>query len=151
MKVILGSDHAGYELKEYLKGVLQEEGIEFEDVGPHEYVKTDDYPDFCIPAAQKVAEDLKNNKGVVLGWSGQGEAFSANKVKGIRAVVYYGGQPDMMKLTREHNNANILSLGAHFLSEDEAKAAVLQWLKEPFTEEPRHVRRINKILEFEEL
>lgn len=149
MKVILGSDHAGYELKEYLKKVLQENGISYEDVGPHEYVKTDDYPDYCIKAAEIVAADLDDNLGIVLGYSGQGEAFSANKVKGIRAVVYYGSQPEIIKLSRVHNNANVLSLGAGFLKKEDAKAAILEWLKTEFTHEERHERRIKKVMEYE--
>jgi len=150
MKVILGSDHAGFELKEYLKTVLDEMKIDYEDVGPNEYNKDDDYPDFCIAAAKVVAQDPEENKGIVMGWSGQGEAFSANKVKGIRAIVYYGSKPEIIKLSREHNDANVLSFGAHFVKNDEAKKAMTEWLNTEFTNDERHVRRIKKVSEFED-
>ena len=147
--IYLASDHAGFELKEQLKKYLQEElGQEVQDMGAFAMDKDDDYPDFIIPAAQKVAEDLANNRGIVLGASGQGEAIAANKVKGVRAAVYYGGSMDLVERSRSHNNANMLSLGARYLSVDEAKKAVKLWLETEF-EGGRHERRVNKISEFE--
>ncbi len=148
MKIYFASDHAGFELKEKLKEFLKGEGYDIEGCGDFVYDEQDDYPDFILKAAQAVAKD-KGSKGIILGGSGQGEAIAANKVNGIRAVVYYGGSEDIVRLSREHNNANILSLGARFLSEEEAKRAVLLWLKTPFSEEERHKRRIQKISEFE--
>jgi ribose 5-phosphate isomerase B len=143
--IYLASDHAGFELKKSICGFLKQEGIEFTDMGPDTYVETDDYPDFIIPAAQKVAENSGADRGIVIGGSGQGEAIAANKVKGIRAALYYGGPSDIISLSRVHNNANVLSLGARFLTADEAIAAVKLWLKTPFSEEERHIRRIEKI------
>ncbi len=148
MKIYFASDHAGFEMKEKLKEFLKEKGYEVEGLGDFVYDKQDDYPDFIFKAAKAVAED-EGSKGIILGGSGQGEAIAANKVKGIRAVVYYGGPEDIVKLSREHNDANILSLGARFLSEEEAKKVVDLWLKTPFSGEERHQRRIQKIKDFE--
>jgi ribose 5-phosphate isomerase B len=149
--IYLATDHAGFELKEQLKKYLQEElGQQVQDMGAFEMDKDDDYPDFVIATAQKVAEDLEYSRGIVLGASGQGEAIAANKVKGVRAVVYYGGSMDIVKLSRQHNNANVLSLGARFILQEEAKQAVKLWLETEF-EGGRHARRLEKIenLEYE--
>lgn len=148
--IYLATDHAGFELKEKLKKYIEEDlGKAVRDMGAFEIHPDDDYPDFIIPAAQKVAEDPENNRGIVLGGSGQGEAIAANKVKGVRALLYYGGSLDIVKLARQHNNANVLSLGARFVSEDEAKEAVKLWLETEF-EGGRHERRVKKINELEE-
>ena len=149
MKIIIGSDHAGYELKERIKGYLDGLGFEYEDVGPKSLDPSDDYPDYIISAAKKVAENLKENKGIVIGGSGQGEAIAANKVKGIRAAAYYGGSLDIVKLSRAHNDSNVLSLGARFLTQEDAIEAVKVWLETPFSNEERHERRIEKIRAFE--
>ena len=149
MKIILSSDHAGYELKEKIKKYLTELDFEYEDMGPSSVDPKDDYPDFVIPVATKVVENLKENKGIVIGGSGQGEAIAANKIKGIRAAIYYGGSLDIVRLSRNHNDANILSLGARFLTEEEAKKAVKVWLETPFSGDERHKRRIKKINTFE--
>lgn len=149
MKIIIGSDHAGYELKEKIKEYLDGLGFVYEDVGPKSSDLSDDYPDYIIPVAEKVAEDLNENKGIVIGGSGQGEAIAANKVKGIRAAVYYGGSLDIVKLSRTHNDSNVLSLGARFLTQEEAIKAVEVWLETPFSNEERHKRRIDKIRVFE--
>jgi len=98
-----------------------------------------------LPVAKEVAKNPNKNKGIILGGSGQGEAMVANRIKGVRAVVYYGGPKKIIKLSREHNNANILSLGARFLTEDEAKKMVKLWLQTPFSNEKRHKRRIKKL------
>ncbi|HEX21488.1 MAG TPA: RpiB/LacA/LacB family sugar-phosphate isomerase [Actinobacteria bacterium] len=145
MKVFLGTDHAGYNLKEKIKTWLADWGIDYDDVGAHEFNPDDDYPDFIVLAAKRVAENLNENKGIVLGHSGQGEAIAANKIKGIRAIVYYGGTKDIIILSRQHNNANVLSLGAAFLEEQEAKDAIKLWLNTPFSGDRRHIRRIKKI------
>src|SRR4030042_2268327 len=150
--IYIAADHAGFHLKRQLIQYLKIKGIEVEDCGAFELDEEDDYPDFIIPCAQKVADDT-GSLGIVIGGSGQGEAIAANKVKGIRAAVYYGSPStssgsSLPRLARDHNDANILSLGARFLSPDEAKKAVSVWLDARF-EEGRHQRRINKILEFE--
>lgn len=145
--IYLATDHGGFELKNKLVEYLQSKNVEVEDCGPFSYDKDDDYPDFIYPCAEKVAKD-ESHRGIILGGSGQGEAIVANKVKGIRAAVYYGGNLDIIKLSREHNNANVLSLGARFISEDEAKQAVDLWLATSF-EGGRHERRIGKISKLE--
>jgi ribose 5-phosphate isomerase B len=145
MRILIASDHAGYELKQLLAAWLkEEEDHEVEDLGPHTLEPEDDYPDYIMPLAQKVAQN-KDIFGIVLGFSGQGEAMAANRVKGARAAVYYGGSEELLRLTREHNNANILSLGAQFLTPMEAKEAIIVWLSTDFTGAPRHVRRIEKL------
>lgn len=148
MKIYIGSDHAGFELKGKLIPFLTELGYEVEDKGAFSYDAQDDYPDFVIPVAQAVANDPEHSRGVVLGGSGQGEAICANKVKGIRAFEYYApsrGEINIVEDSRSHNDSNIISLGARFLSEEEAKAAVKLWLETPFSGDERHVRRIAKL------
>ncbi len=144
MKLAIASDHAGFDLKATLAAYLAGEGHEVEDMGPHELTAGDDYPDFCIPLAKKVAGDTKLF-GIVIGFSGQGEAIACNRVRGARAAVYYGGPEEILRLSREHNNANILSLGAKFLSIKEAKEAVSIWLATDFSHGERHQRRIEKL------
>ena len=141
-KIILGTDHAGFKLKETLKSFLEQEGYTIEDLGTNSEESVD-YPPIMKKVAKKVAKE--NATGIILGGSGQGEAMTANRVKGIRATVYYGGNKDIITLSKEHNNANILSLGARFLSEKEAKAAVKLWLNTKFPQETRHIRRIKEI------
>lgn len=145
MTIFLASDHAGFELKGKIKAYLEGLGNEVFDKGPTELNPDDDYPDFIAPVAQAVVDSAKKARGVILGGSGQGEAMVANRVPGIRAAVYYGGDTKIVKLSREHNDSNILSLGARFLSEEEAIAAVKIWLATPFSKEERHERRILKI------
>jgi len=161
MKIFIGSDHAGFELKEKIKEYLSglELGFKIEDRGAFNYVENDDYPDFV----KLVAEDVVKNEGsfgIILGGSGQGEAMCANRTKGIRAAVFYGQKElvqetdaewnknsdpfEIVKLTREHNDANILSIGARFVEEDEAKFAVELFLNTKFSGDERHIRRINK-------
>lgn len=145
MKIFLGTDHAGYDLKEKIKEWLAEWGYEYEDKGAHSLDPTDDYPDFIHPVAEAVSLDSENNRGVILGGSGQGEAMAANRAQGVRAAVYYGGNLDIVRISREHNNSNVLALGARFVEEEEAKQAVKLWLDTPFSEDERHIRRISKI------
>jgi len=147
--IYIATDHAGFETKNAIVEHLRNKWIKCEDVGPFEYDALDDYPDFIIPCAQKVAEDLENNLGIILGGSGQGEAIAANKVPGIRAVVYYGWNSEIIRLSKLHNNANILSLGGRFMTIEEALEAIEFWLKSPFEDEDRHVRRIDKISAYE--
>ncbi len=148
MKIYIGSDHAGYELKEKLKIYLEKLGHQIEDKGAFTLEPTDDYPDFIIPVAKAVATD-NESFGIILGGSGEGEQIVANKIDGVRAVEYYGGNLEIVKLGREHNNANILSLGARFITEDNAKDAIKIFMETPFSKEERHERRINEINEIE--
>jgi len=147
-KVFLSGDHAGFRLKEKIKKYLEKRKISYEDIGPHKYNSEDDYPDFVIPMCRKVAK-IKNAKGIILAGSGQGEAMAANKVKGIRAVVIYRFNPYIIKLSRQHNNSNVLSLGARFLTEKEVIKTIDLWLKAPFPGAKRHKRRLRKITKFE--
>lgn len=142
MKVYLATDHAGFEFKERLKTFLQEKGYEVEDCGAFSFDKNDDYPDFISVAAKKVSEN-KNSFGIVLGKSGAGECIVANKIKGIRSFLAVSDKN--VRLAREHNDANILSLGSEIVSEDKAKELVELFLNTPFLNEERHVRRIEKI------
>ena len=143
MKIHIATDHAGLELKNSIRDHLEAKGFDVIDHGAHEYDALDDYPDFIFPCAHAVAADSKS-RGIILGGSGQGEAMAANRVKGIRAAVFYNGPDEIVKLSREHNNANILSLGARFMNESEIYRVIEIWLNEPF-EGGRHTRRINKL------
>ena len=157
MKVFLAADHAGYKMKNELLAFVRDElGYEVEDCGAFEFDEGDDYPDFVGEAAEKVARDPKGSRAIVLGASGQGEAIAANRQAGVRAVVYYGapatrqtdadGQElDMIESTRAHNDANVLALGARFISVEEAKTVVQSWLTTEFSGAERHQRRINKL------
>ena len=145
--IYLGSDHAGFELKERIKTLLAELHVTYEDVGPHKFNSDDDYPDFIIPVARKVAEN-HDSGGIIFGGSGQGEAIAANKIKDVRAALYYGGSLDIVKLSRRHNDSNILSIGARFVNEKEAIQAVRLWLETDF-DGGRHQRRLEKIRKIE--
>lgn len=146
MKIFIGSDHGGYELKEELKGFLEELGYEVEDMGAHTLDPDDDYPDFIFPTAEKVAQN-PGNMGIVIGRSGNGEAMAANKVKGIRAALCWN--EEIARKAREHNDANVLSLGADFVSVEKAKKIVKTFLETPFSGEERHKRRLQKIANYE--
>ena len=143
MQIYIGSDHAGYELKESLKAYLGDLGHSVVDEGAFALNEGDDYPDFIRPVAAAVAANA-GSFGIVLGGSGEGEAMCANRTVGARAAAYYGGVMEIVRLAREHNDANILSLGARFIKEDEAKEAVKLFLDTAFTGEERHVRRLGK-------
>ena len=144
MKIFLASDHAGFELKQRLADFLLSHGHEVEDCGPVRFNPVDDYPNFIVPCAKKVAQN-KSSFGIVVGLSGEGEAIAANRVRGARAAVYYGGPVGILKLSRVHNDANMLSLGARFVSETEAKEAAALWLATSFGGEERHARRIEEL------
>ena len=144
MKIYIGTDHAGFALKEKLKVFLKELNYEVIDKGAFTYNENDDYPDFITPVAIIVSEE-NDSMGIILGGSGEGEMIDANKIEGVRAIEYYGKNLEIVKLGREHNNANILSLGARFLGEEEAKEAVKIFLQTKFSEDERHIRRLNKI------
>jgi ribose 5-phosphate isomerase B len=143
--IYIGSDHAGFELKKVLFDHLKNHGYDVIDRGAFEYSPSDDYPDFVRIVANDISEDPDNRLGIVIGGSGQGEAVVSNRHKGVRATVYYGGPIDIVTLSRKHNNANVLSLGARFIEEQDAKEVVKIWIETPFSYEERHVRRINKI------
>jgi|TARA_B100001250_G_scaffold211717_2_gene181657 ribose 5-phosphate isomerase B len=143
MKIHLATDHAGLDLKNSIKDHLIDNGHDVTDHGAYEYDALDDYPDFIFPCARAVASD-PSSRGIILGGSGQGEAMAANRIKGVRAAVFYNGPNEIVKLSREHNNANILSLGARFMSEEEIHDIIKLWFDEPF-EGGRHQRRIEKL------
>ena len=142
--IYLATDHRGFELKEKIKTWLTEWGLEYVDCGATSYVATDDYPDYISIAAEKVSQDPVGNRAIVLGSNGQGEAIVANRRRGVRAVVYYGGPKEILIMAREHDASNILSIGASFVR-DEVKEMIKLWLDTPFSGDERHVRRIAKI------
>ena len=146
MKVYFATDHAGFALKEALVPFVRDElRYDIVDLGASEFKEDDDYPALIRPAAEAVHRDPGNALAIILGGSGQGEAVVANRHIGVRAAVFYGGPEDIITLSREHNDANVLSLGARFISIDDAKAAVKLWLSTRFSGEARHIRRIHDI------
>jgi ribose 5-phosphate isomerase B len=144
----IGGDHAGFDLKGEIIRFLEKKEYEVIDHGAHEFDGDDDYPDFVLPVALAVVED-RNSRGIILGGSGQGEAMVANRVQGIRATVFYGepeySDESIINLSRQHNDANVLSIGARFVTEEEALEAIDMWLETSFSNEERHMRRISKI------
>ncbi|WP_282006530.1 ribose-5-phosphate isomerase [Propioniciclava sinopodophylli] len=147
MRVHIATDHAAFELKQYLVKELKALGYEVIDHGAATYDPQDDYPTFVLPAAEAVAAD-PDSLGIVLGGSGNGEQIAANKVKGVRAGLAYNTV--MARLTREHNNANVLSLGGRMQSLAEALDMAKVFLETPFSEDPRHIRRIEMLDAYEE-
>ena len=159
-KVYFATDHAGFALKNQLLSYVASLGYEVKDCGAYVFDQDDDYPDFVIPAAQAVAED-QESFGIILGGSGQGEAIAANKIRGVRCAVFYGGEVpvgaleieggttkdplEIVSLFRMHNNANMISLGARFMTPDHAKKVVDIFLKAPFLGAERHIRRLAKV------
>ena len=143
MIIALGTDHAGIELKEVVKKFLEENGYEVKDFGAYEYDSADDYPDFINPTAEFVSKN-NNAMGIIFGGSGQGEAMAANRYKGVRATVFYGGPDEIISLSRQHNNANILSLAARFIEPEHAINVIKLWLSTEF-EGGRHQKRIEKL------
>jgi ribose 5-phosphate isomerase B len=146
MRIHIGSDHAGLEFKNELITHLVMNGHDVTDHGPYEYDALDDYPDFCIPCAEAVAKD-STSVGIVLGGSGNGEQISANKVKGIRAALVWS--LETAKLAREHNNANVISVGQRQHTAQEVKDFIDLFLSTKFPGDERHVRRIQKISNYE--
>lgn len=160
MKIAVTTDHSGYQALKDLSSFLQSLGNECIDFGPTSFDPADDYPDFIFPAAKAVA-DGSCDVAIIMGGSGQGEAMAANRIKGIRCAVFYGpvvaktainaegtisDDPyEIIKLSRQHNNANVLSLSARFLTMDEMKKASQLWLETPITDVQRHLRRIEKL------
>jgi ribose 5-phosphate isomerase B len=146
MKILLATDHAGFELKNKIKDFLIHEGIDFEDMGASVYDKEDDYPKYMVPTAMRVVSDPENTRAVIFGKSGNGEAMVSNRFPGVRAAVYHGKNLEIVRLSREHNDANILSIAAGFVDEEEAKEAVKIWIATKFSGDPRHIRR-NEMLD----
>jgi len=144
--IYLGSDHGGFEFKEQIKQYLTEKGIHTEDMGANSLNPTDDYTDFIIPVSEKVAS-VPDSLGIVFGRSGNGEAIAANKINGIRAALCLN--ETMAEKARDHNNANILSLGADYISLEDAKKIVQKFIDTPFSNEERHVRRLKRVEQLE--
>ncbi|MEK7503092.1 MAG: RpiB/LacA/LacB family sugar-phosphate isomerase [Patescibacteria group bacterium] len=148
MKIYLGADHRGFELKEKIKKWLSEWGYEFEDMGAFSYDKNDDYPDFARKVAERVAKDPKHSRGVLLCGSGVGVAITANKVKGIRAGTAISAK--QIKDSVNDEDTNILAISADYFSEEETKEIAKSFIEAKFSGEERHIRRINKIKEIEQ-
>ncbi|MQA27109.1 MAG: ribose-5-phosphate isomerase [Micromonosporaceae bacterium] len=146
MRVYLGSDHAGFELKGHLAVQLAHLGHKVVDVGPETYDPDDDYPAFCLVTAARVVDDA-GSLGVVIGGSGNGEQIAANKVPGARAALAWSEQT--ARLAREHNDANLIGLGARMHTPEEALAIATAFLDTPFSGGERHSRRIGQIAEYE--
>ena len=147
MRVYLGSDHAGYELKMHLVNHLTKQGHDVVDVGPHVYDPEDDYPAFCLHTGAKVVAD-EGSLGIVIGGSGNGEQIAANKIDGVRAALVW--RTEIAQLARQHNDANIISLGAREHTLDEATSFVDTFLATPFSGNPRHARRIAQVSDYEQ-
>lgn len=163
--IFLATDHAGFELKEKIKQYLMENGYQVEDMGAYKYNPQDDYPDFISKAAKAVSNDPETSRGIIFGGSGQAEMMVANKFKGVRCALFYSAVApvraaditgrmstdpyEMIRLTREHNNTNMLSIGVRFVTDEAAIKVVKLWLDEPFPGHERHVRRIEKIKKLE--
>ena len=150
MRVHIATDHAGMELSQYLVEQLSQRGFEMIDHGPEVYDALDDYPSFCIHAAQAVIEDRQagmDSLGIVLGGSGNGEQIAANKVAGVRAALAWN--LDTARLARAHNDANVVAVGGRQHSLEEATELIEAFLAEPFSQDERHVRRIGKIAHYE--
>lgn len=160
MKIAVTTDHAGFEALQELKTFIQSLGHEYVDFGPKSFDPDDDYPDFMFPAAKAVANG-ECEAGIILGGSGQGEAMAANRIKGIRCTLFYGpvvakaavdaegtksDDPyEIVRLSRQHNHANVLSLSGRFLDLNEMKQAIEIWLATPYSDAKRHARRVRKL------
>jgi ribose 5-phosphate isomerase B len=146
MKIYIASDHGGYYLKEELKSYLEKKGHNVEDFGNQKFQARDDYPDFVFPLAEAIVKD-KRARGIILGRSGNGEAIAANKVKGVYAAHCMSVK--MAKRAREHNNANVISLGAEYIGATAAKRVVDVFVSTSFSGAKRHKRRVKKIKKYE--
>ena len=144
-KIFIGSDHAGFKLKEKIKSFLLNEGVNFEDVGALDFNPEDDYPDFAALVAKKVAEN--SGAGILVCSSGVGMCITANKIKGIRAINAFNEK--IAEMSRIHNNTNVLCLGQDYIEEELAKKIVKRWLETDFSGAERHQRRVDKIAEYE--
>lgn len=146
--VFISGDHAGFKLKEKLKPFLEKKEFILIDLGPFEYNLKDDYPDFVIPMAKKVAKH-KNSVGIVIAGSGIGEVIASNRVGGVRAVLFHGkANKKFLETSRIHDNTNVLCFGSRFVTEAEAKKGIKIWLDTKFTGQARHKRRLKKIEDY---
>ncbi len=151
MRIFIGSDHAGLAHKAEIIKSLKNSNYDVIDCGAFEYDENDDYPNFVSKVAKEISQNPANSRGIVLGGSGEGEAMAANRFHKVRATVFYGkkttipGDHDVIELARSHNDANILSIGARFVTVEEAIEAVNEFLEVPFLGEERHKRRISEI------
>jgi ribose 5-phosphate isomerase B len=141
----LATDHAGFLMKEEIAKWLKAEGWRVVDHGAYHEDSEDDFPDFIAKAAKAVSAASDTNVAIIFGGSGQGEAMVSNRFSNVRAVVYYGGNLQIISLARQHNDSNVLSFGARFLSVEEAKTAIALWLKEPKDDAEKRMRRNRKI------
>ena len=146
MRVYLGSDHAGYELKGHLVNHLAKQGYDVVDVGPHAFDPEDDYPAFCLHTGRRVVDD-PGSLGIVIGGSGNGEQIAANKIAGVRSALAW--KVEIAALSREHNDANVLGIGARQHTLDEATAMAEAFLTTSFSGNERHARRIAQLAEYE--
>ncbi|MBA0126407.1 ribose-5-phosphate isomerase [Haloechinothrix sp. YIM 98757] len=146
MRVYVGADHAGFELKNHLSEHLSGQGHEVVDVGPHVYDAVDDYPPFCIETARRVVAD-EGSAGIVIGGSGNGEQIAANKVPGARAGLAWSVQT--AQLARRHNHAQLIGIGARMHSTAEATEIVEAFLATPIDHDARHARRVEQLLTYE--
>lgn len=146
MRVHIGTDHAGFELKSFLLAALTDDGHDVVDHGPQALDPEDDYPTYCVPCAEAVVAE-EGSLGIVLGGSGNGEQMAANKVKGVRAALAY--TDEIARLARQHNDANVIAIGARFHSQEEALAMVRVFLATPFSGAERHARRIAELASYE--
>jgi ribose 5-phosphate isomerase B len=146
MRVYLGSDHAGYELKMHLVNHLAKQGHDVVDVGPHVYDPEDDYPAFCFHTGARVVAD-EGSLGIVIGGSGNGEQIAANKVEGVRSALVW--RADIAELARQHNDANVMAIGARQHTLDEAASFAETFLATAFSGDPRHARRIGQLADYE--
>lgn len=148
MRVAIAADHAGYDLKEKLKLYLKQEGYQIMDAGPMSYESTDDYPDYAAQAALMVSNG-EVDRGIVICDSGIGVDIVANKFPGVRSALVH--DEELAKTTRQHNDTNVLALGAMYMDEAKARRIVKNWLDTPFSGAERHARRIRKIQEIEDI
>ncbi|MEK7170569.1 MAG: RpiB/LacA/LacB family sugar-phosphate isomerase [Patescibacteria group bacterium] len=146
MYIYFAGDHAGFEMKEKLMEFVRSLGYEVFDMGPKVYDETDDYPDFVLPLARKIALE-KETRGIVVAASGQGEIIAMNRIRGARAALLCPGpqRVALIRASRDHNDSNILAIGARFCTLDEAKQGIQMWLETPFSNAERHLRRLRKI------
>ncbi len=146
MRLHIGTDHAGFELKNYLVSALTSDGHDVVDHGPETYDAEDDYPMYCIPAAEAVVAE-PGSLAIVIGGSGNGEQIAANKVLGTRAALAYN--IETAKLGRQHNDANVIAIGARMHTQEQALEMVRTFLDTPFSGDPRHARRIAQLAAYE--
>lgn len=145
LTVHVAADHAGFSHKEAVRVWLESEGVVVVDHGAKHYDAEDDFPDFIAPAASAVSRSPQSSCALIFGGSGQGEAIVANRYPGVRAIVFYGGTDEIITLSREHNDANVLSIGARFISEDETKRVIWNWLSAVPVRAPKYDRRNQKL------